>query len=76
MYAFSLSAKAESSVRFEVKDSNCSTYASFLFCQRILKPKSAKGGHLVFQFLDTVDIYHSIIFSVIQGYQWIAYVVF
>lgn len=42
MYAFPLFAEAESSVRFEVKDSNCSAYAaSFLFCQRILKLTSA-----------------------------------
>lgn len=75
MYAFPLSTEAESSVTFEVKDSNCSVYA-FSLLSEDLKTNKCWAGHCAFQFLDTVDIHHSVIISVIQGYQWIACVVF
>lgn len=75
MYAFPLSTEAESCIRFEIKDYNCSAYA-FSFLSEDFKTNKCRAGHCVFQFLDSVDIHHSIIFSVIQGYQWIACVVF
>lgn len=66
MYVFLLSTEAENSI--EVKDSNCSSYASSLLSEDF-KTTRCWGGHHILQFLDTIVIHHSIISSV---FQWLS----
>lgn len=70
MCVFLLSTEAGNSI--ELKDLNWPVYASFLLSEDF-KTVKCWGGHHIFQFLDTVDIDHSTVFS---GYQLTACIVF